>query len=119
MTANYNNIFYKDYEKLLKKIEKLENENKMLLLRATTAEDEQKRLQRIIDKQNGNLAILQKENFELTRENQRLMSIQNIDGTTSGIPTSQTPIGKKKVIPNFAKKQAKKLEEKRDIKKIN
>lgn len=117
MTANYNNIFYKDYEILLKKLEKLENENKMLLLRATIAEDEQKRLQRIIDKQNGNLAILQKENFELTRENQRLMSIQNIDGTTSGIPTSQTPIGKKKVIPNFAKKTGEKIGRKKGHKK--
>lgn len=117
MAANYNNIFYKDYEILLKKLEKLENENKMLLLRATIAEDEQKRLQRIIDKQNGNLAILQKENFELTRENQRLMSIQNIDGTTSGIPTSQTPIGKKKVIPNFAKNTGEKIGRKKGHKK--
>ena len=29
--------------------------------------------------------------------------IQNNDGTNSGIPTSKTPINKKKVIPNFAK----------------
>ena len=32
----------------------------------------------------------------------------NIDGTNSGIPTSQTPINKKKVIPNTREKTEKK-----------
>ncbi len=40
---------------------------------------------------------------ELTKEVERLKSIQNNEGTTSEISTSQTPINKKKVIPNFAK----------------
>ena len=33
-------------------------------------------------------------------ERDQYLAKLNIDGTNSGIPTSQTPINKKKVIPN-------------------
>ena len=39
---------------------------------------------------------------KLKREIERLKAIVNLDGTTSGISTSKTPMGKKKIIPNFA-----------------
>ena len=47
--------------------------------------------------------ILQNKNAELQKEIERLKAIGNNDGTTAGIPTSMTPLNKKKVIPNFAK----------------
>ncbi len=44
----------------------------------------------------------------LQDEISRLNSIANNDGTNSGLPTSQMPIGKKKVIPNSRVKTGKK-----------
>ena len=54
---------------------------------------------------------------KLQREIERLKAKENNDGTTSGIPTSQTPIGKKKVIPNFAKNTGEKIGRKQGHKK--
>lgn len=45
----------------------------------------------------------------LRKELEKLNAIQNNDGTDSGIPTSMTPINKKKVIPNFGKKTGGKI----------
>lgn len=45
--------------------------------------------------------------IELTKEVNRLKGLLNIDGTNSGIPTSGTPINKKKVIPNSRQKTGK------------
>ena len=42
------------------------------------------------------------------KEIARLKTLLNIDGTSAGIPTSQTPINKKKVIPNTRTKSDKK-----------
>lgn len=110
MATDYNKKFYKDYEELQSKYDKQSLENKRLLLRATIAEDEQARLQHIVDKQElkenelkQELKELIAENQELKKELERLKAIQNNDGTNSGIPTSQTPINKKKIVPNFAK----------------
>lgn len=41
---------------------------------------------------------------ELTRKLARAEALLNTDGTNAGIPTSQTPLGKKKHIPNGRKK---------------
>ena len=54
---------------------------------------------------------------ELKREIERLNGIQSLDGTISGIPTSKTPINKKKVIPNFAKNTGGKIGRKEGHKK--
>jgi len=111
MASNYSNLLYKDYEILEKKYNKKIIENKHLLLRATIAEDEQHRLEHIIERKDKEYNSLKNENQKLqeiitslTKEKQRLEVLQNNDGTTCGIPTSQTPIGKKKVIPNSRKK---------------
>lgn len=108
---------YKDYEKLEDKYNKKVIENKHLLLRAIVAEDEQRRLEKIVDKKEAEVIELENKNKELQREIERLKAIQNNDGTTSGIPTSQTPIGKKKVIPNFAKNTGEKIGRKEGHKK--
>ena len=48
--SNYANYLYKDYEELELKNNKLTKENKFLLLRATIAEDEQRRLEHVVAK---------------------------------------------------------------------
>ena len=116
MATNYQKMFEKDYQELVKKNNKLKDENKFLLLRATIAEDEQRRLDNIISKKETKeqellLKIEEQNNTinNLRKEIERLNSINNNDGTNSGIPTSQTPINKKKVIPNFAKNTGEKI----------
>ena len=94
---------YKDYEKLQDKYSKIKLENKHLLLRALVAEDAERRLKKVEQKQNVKIDEMNNEIKRLKREIERLKALTNLDGTTSGIPTSMTPIGKKKVIPNFAK----------------
>lgn len=101
--SNYEKNFYNDYEDLVNQLKKAKEENKFLLLRASIAEDEQRRLKRKLSKKDEEINSLSKEVANLKRELERLKSIQSNDGTTCGIPTSKTPINKKKVIPNFAK----------------
>jgi len=111
MASNYENKLYKDYEKLMRKYEKLQIENKHLYLRATIAEDEQLRLEKLVarkdkevEEKNQEIVRLVKK-LELTEyEKQQYLSKLNIDGTNSGIPTSKTPLNKKKVIPNTREK---------------
>lgn len=124
MAIDYSKNFYKDYEKLVLENEKLEKENKFLLLQATIAEDKQRRLQNIVDKKDNiiteNKKIikdLEDENANLKKELERLKALTNNDGTNSGIPTSQTPINKKKIIPNFAKNTGGKIGRKSGHKK--
>ena len=95
---------YNDYEKLQGKYSKIKLENKHLLLRALTAEDAERRYKRKELKASFQIKKLKEENSQLQREIERLKTKLNMDGTNAGIPTSMTPIGKKKVIPNFAKK---------------
>ena len=95
---------YNDYEKLQGKYSKIKLENKHLLLRALTAEDAERRYKRKELKASFQIKKLKEENSQSQREIERLKTKLNMDGTNAGIPTSMTPIGKKKVIPNFAKK---------------
>lgn len=92
--------------KLAKRLDYLENYSKSL-------ETANNRLQNNMDdrvqKEAEKLCIpILKENEELRREVEHLRALLNADGTNSGIPTSQTPINKKKVIPNSRKKSGKK-----------
>ena len=105
------NSFYKDYENLLIKNDKFSQEirnlkyNENLLLRQIqTLENQEKQAQEKVEE-------LQKENEELLKEKDyeisRLRALLNMDGTNHGIPTSMTPINKKKVIPNTREKSGK------------
>ena len=94
---------YKDYEKLQDKYTKIKLENKHLILRVLVAEDAERRYKKKEEKLDLENKELKNEVQSLKREIERLKAIVNLDGTTSGIPTSKTPIGKKKVVPNFAK----------------
>lgn len=115
---------YKDYEKLEKRYNKKAKILKQMTLRAVVTEDAQRRLERIVEKKETQVTELENKNKEqeklvkeLQREIERLKSIQNNDGTTSGIPTSMTAIGKKKIIPNFAKNTGEKIGRKEGHKK--
>jgi len=116
--SNYFNGLYKDYEKLQNKYDKKCEELKLMTLRATLAEDNERRLERIVEKKK--FEVIEKDAIieQLQRELDRLKARENLDGTNSGIPTSQTPINKKKVIPNFAKntggKKGRKVGHKKD-----
>ena len=99
--------FYKDYENLLIKNDELSKENRKLkytqnllekqIQTLVTKEAEAKK--EIEEKQN----LLKEKDFEIAR----LKALLNMDGTNHGIPTSQTPINKKKVIPNTREKSNK------------
>ena len=93
---------YKDYEKLQDKYTKIKLENKHLILRVLVAEDAERRLKKVEQKQNTKIDKMTNKIKKLKKEIERLKAIVNLDGTTSGISTSKTPMGKKKIIPNFA-----------------
>ena len=125
--SNYANSLYRDYEILEKKNKNLKYENKLLLIRAQVAESEQLRLEKrnlqtenLIFEKEKELRESKKENealknkiIKLTKqidmtkyERDQYLAKLNIDGTNSGIPTSQTPINKKKHIPNSREKSS-------------
>jgi DNA-directed RNA polymerase subunit RPC12/RpoP len=107
--SNYSNVFYKDYEQLFQRNEKLAGELRSVRYNFNLLEkkyETAERRSRELAEQNSakDAAII-----ELAREIERLKSMLNIDGTNSGLPTSKTPIGKKKVIPNSREKTDKKI----------
>jgi len=109
---------FSDYEDLLIKNDKLSKENRDLkylnsLLQQqnnTFQEYKQKTNSKLIEQKNllSEQKSLLKEHEKLLKEKDyeiaRLKALLNIDGTNHGIPTSQTPIHKNKVIPNTREK---------------
>lgn len=101
------NSFYKDYEDLLIKNDKLSqevrklkyNEN-LLLNQIKTLESKEKQAD---EEKNKFEDTIKEQEYEIAR----LKALLNIDGTNHGIPTSMTPIHKKKVIPNTREKSDK------------
>ena len=87
MGTNYQKLFYKDYEELFARNTKLSEE-----LRTARYEYQ----------------LLKEINEQLLKDNALLRARLNIDGTNSGLPTSQTPINKNKIIPNSREKSGKK-----------
>ncbi len=117
MASNYSNSLYNDYEKLVIKNKELIQENKFLKLQVDVAEYEQQRLEKIafqkekqVEEANNEINALKNKIIELTKklnmtkyERDQYLAKLNIDGTNAGIPTSQTPINKNKLIPNSRK----------------
>lgn len=115
------NGLYEDYLKLSDDYEKLKERYKFEKLRADVAEDEQKRLEKVKEKKDAEITdkenqieALKQEIIQLTKkleisetEKKQYLAKLNIDGTNAGIPTSQTPINKKKIIPNTRVKSGK------------
>ena len=102
------NSLYKDYEALLIKNDKLSKENKALKYYQNLYKSQIENLEENKIKNQHTIAKQAKEIEEKDYEIARLKALLNIDGTNSGIPTSQTPIAKKKVIPNTREKTDKK-----------
>ena len=105
MASNYSNFLYNDYEKEVKRNKILSEENKQLKyeyqLLKKKYETKEKQLQLAITNFEENAkSKYQPLLDEKDKEIARLKALLNNDGTNSGIPTSQTPINKKKVIPN-------------------
>ena len=102
------NSLYKDYEELLIKNDELSKENRKFKYLQTLLEKQNETLRKRTEEVNQKLLELQEEHKKLMEEKEyeiaRLKALLNIDGTNHGIPTSQTPINKKKVIPNTREK---------------
>jgi hypothetical protein len=121
--ANYENGLYKENEELRKEIEELKRKRKLDKLRIDVAESEAQRYKKNCQKKDNLLTdaqneieTLKKALLDLTKKLERTeyernsyFSKLNTDGTNAGIPTSQTPINKKKVIPNSRVKTNKKI----------
>lgn len=100
MPANYEKAIYKEYELLLTQNETISGEYKLL------RKEHQLLLKELLLKQKIETELAEKiaENNALSKEILRLNGLLNTDGTNSGLPTSKTPLSKKKVIPNSREK---------------
>lgn len=107
MSTNYEKSFYKDYELLFQRNEKIAGElrtlqyNYNLIKKRVMTLAKQK--QELSEQNDAKDTLI----IDLTKEVERLKCLLNIDGTNSGLPTSSTPINKKKVIPNSRQKTGK------------
>ena len=105
MATNYERGLCEEYELLLSENETVKAEYQLL-------RKEYQMLQKEIilkEKLEAELAEKVSENEALLKESLRLKVLLNTDGTNSGIPTSKTPLSKKKVIPNSREKSGKQI----------
>lgn len=110
MATDYQKMFEKDYEKLNNKYIKKSEAYKMLKYEYQLLQSKYNTIQKNIDSEvKKEEARYQSIIDEKDKEIARLKSLLNMDGTNSGIPTSQTPINKKKVVPNTRVKSDKKI----------
>lgn len=112
MASNYGRGLYKEYELLLTEKESLQAEYKLLKKEHQMLQKAYQLLQDELRSKEKIVAELAEKNGEIEvfkKEILRLTALLNIDGTNSGIPTSKTPISKKKVIPNSREKSGKKI----------
>ena len=103
--------FYRDYENLLIKNDELSKENRNLKYTQLLLEKQNNNLRKIEEQLKNKVKELEEEHQNLLKEKDfeiaRLKALLNMDGLNHGIPTSQTPINKKKVIPNTREKSDK------------
>lgn len=134
MAFNYNRDLFNDYEKMCNTNDKLVKDNKLLKIKLEVAENDAQlykqkaeeaelkaaKVDELIEalKTEKDLIISSLENkvLELQRqldkanyEKDYYKSKTITDGTNAGIPTSQTPLNKKKVIPNSREKSDKSI----------
>lgn len=89
-----------NYDKLLIKNYDLVKENRRLKDIEKIVEKQNKHIKKINEQLSEKDNKIKEQNIEIAR----LKALLNIDGTNHGIPTSMTPINKKKVIPNTREK---------------
>jgi hypothetical protein len=105
--ADYRNVFYKDYEELFQKNEKLAGELRTAKYNYSLA---LKQIQTLHTREQEMLrdnAALSSRAEALEKEVARLNGLLKLDGTNSGIPTSMTALNTRKVIPNSRVKTGK------------
>lgn len=95
---------YKDYEILLMKNDKLSKKIRTVNYINNLLDKQNRTLEKNIEKNKTKILEKDEKIKELEYEVARLKALLNMDGTNHGIPTSQTPIHKKKVIPNTREK---------------
>ena len=107
--TNYEKAFYKDYDqlfqqngKLAAKLRSLQYSHNLMINQYETLEKQKRELAE--ENSAKEIRII-----DLTREVDRLKALLNKDGTNSGLPTSSTPLNRKKVIPNSREKTGKKI----------
>jgi len=109
MTSNYRLGLYKEYELLLTENEAIKAEQKILLKEHQLLQKELKIKEKLEEELRISLNEKFLENEALKKEILHLNGYLNTDGTNRGLPTSKTPLSKKKVIPNSRKKSDKKI----------
>ena len=114
MASNYERFFEKDYQKLLEKYDIKSEQYKQLKYQyqLLQAKYNTKEKQLHIAVQNFEDNAMRKQQpllDEKDKEIARLKALLNIDGTNTGILTSQTPIHKNKIVPNTRMSSGKKI----------
>lgn len=108
MAADYTRRLFKDYESLTIRYEDLQDKHFLLRCEHRIAKRLTQQQEALIEKKERAEAQLKEENAALAKEVVRLRRMLDADGTNSGLPTSKTPLSKKKVIPNSRVKTGKK-----------
>lgn len=115
IAANHNRTLYKDYLTALlgkqaaeEQVRILNAQCHQLELYAANLVEAGEKQRAVIEEKEKQIRENEKQIAALESEVARLQALLGIDGTSSGTPTSQTPIGKKKVIPNSREKSGKK-----------
>jgi len=103
MINGYKNL-YNEYESILLKNDALSKENRDLKYFNSLLENQNKTLQNLEKECIEKIKEQDEKIKENEKEIERLKFLLSLDGTNSGIPTSQTPINKSKVIPNTRKR---------------
>lgn len=109
MAANYGRGLYKEYELLLTENEAGKAKYRLLKREHLILQNELIQSKKQEERLDAELAEKAAVIDALKKENLRLSGLLNIDGTNSGLPTSKTPLSKKKVIPNSRTKSGKKI----------
>ena len=101
-------------KEVFKKIKPVEKENLILKRQLAIKEDLEQRLSKKLEEKDKEIEALkvklieqEKELDSVKSERDKYLAQKNLDGTTAGIPTSKTPINKKKIIPNTREKTGK------------
>ena len=105
MAADYQKMFERDYQKLLEKYDKKSEQYKQLKYEYQLLQNKYNTKEKQLDIAINNFEEKAKKKYqplldEKDKEIARLKALLNRDGTNAGIPTSQTPINKEKIIPN-------------------
>ena len=112
MASNYEKTFQKDYQSLMKKYDKKSEEYKQLKYQYQLLQSKYKTKEKQLSIKIENIETSMSQKYtkviaEKDMEIARLKALLNTDGTNAGLPTSLTPLNKRKIIPNTRTKSDK------------